>query len=97
MKKLMNIVLLPALLSGCATVGKSVNNAATSEQGMVVAHGVSGHLGQQVLGGTGFIGWLFSRGVPEADNCVNGLGQKLNCETGEILPGQEKPKLDKPI
>lgn len=97
MKTLMSAILLTVFLSGCATVGKTANNAATSEQGMIAAHGIAGQVGQQALGAAGFVGWLFSRGVPEADNCVNGLGQKLNCETGEVLPGQEKPELNKQI
>lgn len=92
MKTLISAVLLSMLLSGCATVGKTVNNAATSGEGMTAAYGIAGQVGQQALGAAGFVGWLFSRGAPEADNCVNGLGQKLNCETGEVLPGQEKPK-----
>lgn len=92
MKTVVSVVLISGFLSGCATVGKTVNNAATSGEGMTAAYGIAGQVGQQALGAAGFVGWLFSRGVPEADNCVNGLGQKLNCKTGEVLPGQDKPK-----
>jgi hypothetical protein len=92
MKTLISTVLLSTLLSGCETVGKTVDKASSSSEGMTTAYGVAGQVGQEALGAAGFVGWLFSRGVPKADNCVNGLGQKLNCETGEVLPGQEKPK-----
>lgn len=92
MKTLVSSVLLFGLLSGCATVGKTVDNTAKSSEGMTAAYGIAGQVGQQALGAAGFVGWLFSRGGPQMDNCVNGLGQKLDCETGEVLPGQEKPK-----
>lgn len=92
MKTLISAVLLSALLSGCATVGKTVENTAKSSEGMTAAYGIAGQVGQQALGFAGFFGGIFSRNFSEADNCVNGLGQKLNCETGEVLPGQERSK-----
>jgi hypothetical protein len=92
MKTLISAVLLSTLLSGCSTIGKTVDNASHSSEGMTAAYGIAGQVGQEALGVAGFFGHIFSRGAPKADNCVNGLGQKLDCETGEVLPGQEKPK-----
>jgi hypothetical protein len=92
MKTLISAVLLSTLLSGCTTVGKTVDEASSSSEGMTAAYGIAGQVGQEALGAAGFFGYIFSRHGAEADNCVNGLGQKLNCETGEVLPGQEKPK-----
>lgn len=91
MRKLI-IAAIVVTLSGCASIGSNVNSVAQSDYGLGAAHGIAGQLGQQALAGAGFVGWLFSRGAPSMDNCVNGLGQKLNCETGEVLPGQDKPK-----
>ncbi len=92
MKAFFATTVLVVTLSGCATVGKTVDNASHSSEGMTAAYGVAGQVGQQALGVAGFVGWLFSKSTPDMDNCVNGLGQKLNCETGELLPGQDKPK-----
>jgi hypothetical protein len=92
MKTLISVALLSTLLSGCSTVGNTLNDAAHSSEGMTTAYGIAGQVGQEALGAAGFFGYIFSRHGAEADNCVNGLGQKLNCETGEVLPGQEKPK-----
>lgn len=92
----MNKILIAALaastiiLGGCASTphqtAHRVIDDATSEVAVYQAAGqIAGGIGSGAVAGLGILNHIFKPSVDAGSTCVNGIGQKIDCDTKEPI------------
>lgn len=92
MKKILIAVLAAStiILGGCASTAHQtahrVTRDATSEFAVYQAAGqVAGDIGSWSVAGLGILNHIFKPSVDAGSTCVNGIGQKIDCDTKEPI------------